>query len=78
MTNTQDTAVQQLLSQTTTMEQQLRYGWECFEGQSKQQTQLVEELERTKNEVQRIGTQLAEANKQLETSTFRELVSTVC
>ncbi|CAD5220092.1 unnamed protein product [Bursaphelenchus okinawaensis] len=74
--NPQDAVVAQLTSQIAQMEQQLKYGWECFEGQSKTYSQVVEELERTKTEVQRLNCALEDANKQLATSSFKELIST--
>ncbi|CAD5226977.1 unnamed protein product [Bursaphelenchus xylophilus] len=73
--NPQDAVIGQLTSQIAQMEQQLKYGWECFEGQSKTYTQAVEELERTKVEVQRLNATLDDANKQLTTSSFKELIS---
>ncbi|KAI6214020.1 hypothetical protein M3Y94_00219600 [Aphelenchoides besseyi] len=68
--------ITQLQNQLVEMEQQLRFGWQCFEGQSKSQAENVAALERQKYENQQLNMELNDLKRQLATTSYKELNAT--
>lgn len=67
-------AIQQLQSQLVDSEQQLQFGWQCFEQQRKTLEETHSNLEAANQQIQQLTQQLAEANHQLQISSSKELV----
>lgn len=66
--------IQQLQSQLTDSEQQLQFGWQCFEQQRRTLEETSANLETANQRIQQLSYELSEANRQLQTSSSKELV----
>lgn len=71
------TAIQQIQSQLVDSEQQLQFGWQCFEKQRKTLEETGANLETANQRLQQLTSELSEANRQLQTSSSKELVTSL-
>jgi hypothetical protein len=66
--------IQQFQSQLVDSEQQLQFGWQCFEQQKRTLEETSANLEAANQRIQQLLYELSEANRQLQMSSSKELV----